>query len=176
MSAEKSLTLRWLVVVVVCWSAPHVWAAQPAAHFEQMREVLHENFEAYNHEDVPRMLKTLSPTIPNRQEFARQSEDLFATTDSYISVVEFEPVGIRLPYAVVRVVQRTSTREGSQPGSAEQVAYRAESKLLPGEEESEYIQSFKRENGKWRLWAAMPVETTAMRPSRCANGNCRFPR
>ena len=84
--------------------------------------------------------------------------------------------------------------------TADEAYYRENSKLLPSEEEVEYVQAFKREGGKWRLWLVM---TQPRKPyvgytddgvyhgpnsrainakngiavkSHCPNRNCSFPR
>ncbi len=150
---------------------------------KQIRAVLDRNFEAYNKEDVPGMLNTLSPTLPRRDEFAREATDNFRDNDAYISVHDFELLEVRGQFAVARVVQGTMVREGAPEPTEEQDFYREKSKLLPDAEKSEYIQAFKRENGKWRLWLIMdsPKPFTGNQDgvnvrSSCPNGNCGFPR
>jgi hypothetical protein len=146
------------------------------------------------------MMKTLSPTLPDRHEFERQSSKLFADTDAYISVKDFEVLDIRPPFATARVVQATMPAQDTPEPTAEEAYYRENSKLLPSEEEVEYVQAFKKEGGKWRLWLVM---TRPRKPyvgytddgvyhgpgakainakngiavkSHCPNGNCSFPR
>jgi len=188
---------RWILAAALLgFGAGYVFADES----ENIRAALDENFAAYNAEDVPRMMKTLSPTLPDRHEFERQSSKLFADTDAYISVKDFEVLDIRPPFATARVVQATMPAQDTPEPTAEEAYYRENSKLLPSEEEVEYVQAFKKEGGKWRLWLVM---TRPRKPyvgytddgvyhgpgakainakngiavkSHCPNGNCSFPR
>lgn len=155
-------------------------AGHPAE--EEIRGILNENFEAYNQEDVGRMLATLSPTLPGRNEFAQQAAQMFRDNDAYISVREFELLAVRGQYATARVVQGTLAAAGGAEATPEEVFYRANSKLLPDEEESQYVQAFKKERGKWRLWLIMTPPQAVTRSNNtakgndCPNGDCSFPR
>jgi hypothetical protein len=165
-----------------------------------IRAALDENFAAYNAEDVSRMMKSLSPTLPDRAEFAQQAGNLFADTDAYISVKDFEILEVRPPFATARVVQATMPAQDTPEPTADEAYYRENSKLLPSEEETEYVQAFKKEGGKWRLWLVMTkprkpyvgytddgvyhgpnarkinAENGVVTKSHCPNGNCSFPR
>lgn len=150
----------------------------------KIRAALDANFEAYNKEDVKAIMATLSPTMPGREQFAQEAAATFAGNDAYISVRDFELLGVRGQFAAARVVQGTTVRDGGDDPTQEQAFYRENSKLLPSEEVTEYVQSFKRENGKWRLWLIM-TPATSISPeqengvnvrSDCPNGNCGFPR
>lgn len=188
---------RWLLVAAVAIAAvQYVRADETAA----IRSALDENFAAYNAEDVPRMMKSLSPTLPDRAEFAQQAGKLFADTDAYISVKDFEILEVRPPFASARVVQATMPAQDTPEPTADEAYYRDNSKLLPSEEEVEYVQAFKKEGGKWRLWLVMTkprkpytgytddgvyhgpnarkinAENGVMTKSHCPNGNCSFPR
>lgn len=188
---------RWFLLAALVVFGARVLRADEAA---DIRAALDENFAAYNAEDVPRMMESLSPTLPSREEFAQQSAKLFADTDAYISVRDFEILEVRPPFATARVVQATSASEDTPEPSANEAYYRENSKLLPSEEQTEYVQAFKKEGGKWRLWLVM----TRPRPayvgyldngeyrgpnakainekngiktkSYCPNGDCSFPR
>lgn len=172
----------WLVVAALALGGFLVARADTAT---EIRDVLDRNFEAYNREDVEAMLQTLSPTIPKRQEFAEESARLFATTDSHISIEEFEFIEVRGQYATARVVQATYNNAKDELEQTDRdVAYRSQSALLPPAERVEYIQSFKRERGKWRLWAILTqpkplaAKTTNVNAEQdnCPDGNCSFPR
>lgn len=167
---------KWLVLVTIFFFG---FRALMAATPDDIRSVLDENFAAYNAEDLPRMMNTLSPTLPGRDEFAKQAKTFFEDADAYISVRDFEILEIRPPYATARVVQATVTGKTDQNPTADAVFYRENSQLLPSEEQVEYVQAFKREGGKWRLWLVMtqprtPAKTIAV--DNCPNGNCKFPR
>lgn len=188
---------RWLLAAALVFGAVQYARADEEL---KIRAALEENFAAYNAEDVPRMMKSLSPTLPDRKEFARQSAKLFADTDAYISIKDFELLEVNGQFAAARVVQATTAAQDAPEPSAEEAYYRENSKLLPSEEEVEYVQAFKKEGGKWRLWLVM---TKPKKPyvgytddgvyhgpgaakinrengvnvrSYCPNGNCSFPR
>jgi hypothetical protein len=189
----------WMAVLAfVLGYATYVNAERPEEM--EIRAALDQNFEAYNREDVPAMMATLSPTLPRRDEFAQQSAALFRDNDAYISVLDFELLEVRGQYAVARVIQGTTTRDDAPEPTPEEAFYREHSKLLPSEAETEYVQGFKKERGKWRLWLVM---TQPRKPfvgytddgvyhgpnaaeinrrngvktrSHCPGGNCSFPR
>lgn len=188
---------RWLLAAALVFGAVQYARADEEL---KIRAALEENFAAYNAEDVSRMMKSLSPTLPDRKEFARQSAKLFADTDAYISIKDFELLEVNGQFAAARVVQSTTAAQDAPEPSAEEAYYRENSKLLPSEEEVEYVQAFKKEGGKWRLWLVM---TKPKKPyvgytddgvyhgpgaakinrengvnvrSYCPNGNCSFPR
>lgn len=188
---------RWLLLAAIVFGGARLLRADEG---DNIRAAIEENFAAYNSEDVPRMMKSLSPTLPDREEFARQSDKLFKDTDSYIQLKDFEILEVRPPFATARVVQVTLPAKDTPEPTADEAYYRENSKLLPSEEEVEYVQAFKKEGGKWRLWLVM---TKPRKPyvgytddgvyhgpnakavnakngitvkSHCPNGNCSFPR
>lgn len=190
-------TWRWFLLAAIVLFGMRALRADDAA---AIRAAIDENFAAYNAEDVPRMMKSLSPTLPDRNEFARQSAKLFADTDAYISVHDFEILEIRPPFATARVVQATMAAQDTPEPTADEAYYRENSKLLPTEEKTEYVQAFKKEGGKWRLWLVMTRPRPAyvgyldngeyrgpnakevnarngiITKSYCPNGDCSFPR
>lgn len=188
---------RWLLAAALVFGAVQYARADEEP---KIRAALEENFAAYNAEDVPRMMRSLSPTLPDRNEFARQAVKLFADTDAYISIKDFELLEVRGQFATARVVQATMPAQDTPEPTAEEAYYRENSKLLPSEEEVEYVQAFKREGGKWRLWLVMTqprkpyvgytddgvyhgpnskvinAKNGVLVKSHCPNGNCSFPR
>jgi hypothetical protein len=190
-------TWRWLLLAAVLFGGMRMLRADET---DNIRAALDENFAAYNAEDVPRMMKSLSPTLPDRAEFAQQAGKLFADTDAYISVKDFELLEVRQPFATARVVQVTLPAQDTPEPTADEAYYRENSKLLPSEEEVEYVQAFKKEGGKWRLWLVMTqprkpyvgytddgvyngpnakavnAKNGITMKSHCPNGNCSFPR
>jgi len=191
----------WWWVAAIAFFVGYVSIVR-AEHPEEMeiRAALAENFEAYNREDVKAMMATLSPTLPRRDEFESQADKLFKDTDSYISVRGFELLEVKGQYAVARVVQGTATGEGIPEPTPDEAFYRENSKLLPDEAETEYVQAFKKERGKWRLWLIMSEprkpyvgytddgvyhgpgaaeinrKNGIAQKSQCPGGNCGFPR
>lgn len=189
----------WVAVGLLLVGYSQIVRAEHPAEAD-IRAALDQNFDAYNRENVKDMLATLSPTLPRREEFAQQAAELFRDNDAYISVRDFELLEVKGQYAAARVVQGTMAREDAPKPTEEQAFYRENSKLLPSEEETEYVQAFKKEGGKWRLWLIM---TQPRKPyvgytddgvyhgpgaaeinrkngvnvrSHCPNGNCGFPR
>jgi hypothetical protein len=138
---------------------------------DKIRDALDENFAAYNAEDLPRLMRSVSAVMPGRQQFAREAAQVFADNDVYISVHEYELLAVRPPWAAARVVQVTLPAKDEPVDPA---SYRAGTRLLP-EERSEYIQTFKKEGGKWRLWL-IEEPPAAQQRAACPNGNCSFPR
>lgn len=194
------LSMFWIWWALIAFLVGYTCAKADQPAETEIRAVLDRNFDAYNRENVKDMLATLSPTLPRREEFAQQAAETFRDNDAYISVREFELLEVKGQYAVARVVQGTTTGEAAAEPTAEQVFYRENSKLLPTEAETEYVQAFKKEGGKWRLWLVM---TQPRKPyvgytddgvyhgpnaaeinrkngvnvrSSCPNGNCGFPR
>ena len=58
---------------------------------------------------------------------------------------------VRLPYASARVVQDTLVLDRDSKSEAE-AGFRNNSALLPKGERVEYTNTFKKENGKWKLY------------------------
>lgn len=193
-----ALSFRWWVVValVAVWLTA-VARAEPA---EDIRAALNANFEAYNHENVPAMMDTLSPTLPDRDTFAEHAQRVFDNADVYIRVEDFELLEVRGNMAKARVVQVTLPASEVQDETKDEDFFRNNSALLPDAERVEYVQGFKREGGKWRLWLIMSqprepfvgytddgvyhgpnaaeinAKNGKFRKADCPNGNCGFPR
>lgn len=193
-------TFWWWAAAIALFVGYSQFARGDHPEEHKIRAALDQNFEAYNREDVKGMLATLSPTLPRREEFAQQAAETFRDNDAYISVRDFELLEVKGQYAAARVVQGTMARDDAPEPTEEQAFYRENSKLLPSEEETEYVQAFKKEGGKWRLWLIM---TQPRKPyvgytddgvyhgpgaaeinrkngvnvrSNCPGGNCGFPR
>ncbi len=122
---------------------------------EQIREVLEANFQACNHEDVKALVGTMSKSMPGVPEFAKEAKDTFDQTDAYFRLADFELVNLRPPFAAARVVQITlpANEKDRTTGTNRQIFYRGRSGLLPQWECVEYVQTFKREGGKWKVHA-----------------------
>ena len=107
------------------------------------------NFDACNRENIAEVMDSCSQEMPDREKFKRETESVFKEKDIHYSLVECELLAVNLPYAKARIVQDTHVldRKTNDIAAAE---YRNSSALLPGER-VEYINTFKKENGKWKL-------------------------
>lgn len=192
------MSFRWWVVaaVVLGWLTSVARADQ---EFD-IRAALDANFSAYNNEDVPTMMETLSPTLPDRDAFADHAQRVFETNDVYIRVEDFELLEVRGNMAKARVVQVTLPAKDVVEETDDEDFFRNNSGLLPDAERVEYVQGFKKEGGKWRLWLIMSQprkpfvgyddtgkyhgpnaaeinrKNGKIAKSDCPNGNCGFPR
>jgi hypothetical protein len=172
LSLVSALYLAWLSVAAVGAGAS-VWAAPPAApskaiekEAEQIRLVLEENFQACNNENVNALMATCSREPKGTEEFADEARTLFKETDVYLRLADFELLELKPPYASARVVQITlpADEKDRTSGDARQVFYRGNSALLPQWETCEYTQTFKKENGRWKLYAITTKPKPAVWP------------
>jgi serine/threonine protein kinase len=129
---------------------------------ENIRQAVLANFDACNKEDVPALMATISRQSPDQAEFKQQAETLFAATDVYMGLADFEILELRPPHAAARIVQITlpADAEDRTKGAPREVFFRDNSGLLPKWECCEYTQTFRKENGKWKLY----LITTEPRP------------
>jgi len=151
-------------------------AAPPATEVTKVRAVLEENFQATTLEDLPRLMATISSQAPDRDLFAKESQDVFDRTDVYVRLDAFELTGWRPPYAAARVVQTTLPKEANdrQEGN---VYYANNSALLTEAETVEYTQVFLKERGKWKvheITAAPRRIATPAAGGNCPDGNCKL--
>ena len=102
-----------------------------------------------NRENIAEVMDSCADEMPDREKFKRETESTFKEKDIHYSLVECELLAVRLPYAKARIVQDTHVldRKTNDIAAAE---YRNSSALLPGER-VEYINTFKKEKGKWKL-------------------------
>lgn len=127
-----------------------------------IRAVMEENFSACNEEDLPRLLKTMSQEMPNRDLFIAETKKEWAASDSYsrldeIAVLKHSnaPRAItRLPYATVRVVQ-TTVQAGERKSDEPPSEWAQRMVLAPGNQTVEYESLWKKESGKWRIVAGL---------------------
>lgn len=150
-------------------------AAPPASEVEAIRAVLEENFQATTHEDLPRLMNTISSQAPDRDLFAKESQEVFNRTDVYVRLDEFQLTGWRPPYAAARVVQTTLPKDEDdrQEGN---VYYADNSALLTTAETVEYTQVFLKERGKWKVHeiTSRPRKIATPATAGCPDGNCRL--
>jgi hypothetical protein len=152
---------RLLLVTILCvaFAASHGRAAPPASkaraqETDAIRSALEANFQACNNEDVKALVGTLSKSLPRVPEFTKEATDTFEQTDAYFRLADFEVLEVKPPYAVARVVQITLPKDEKDrtTGTNQQIFYRNHSGLLPQWECVEYVQTFKKEGGKWKLY------------------------
>lgn len=163
-----------LVAVAACLFVTACFSAPPASEVADIRAVLEENFQATTVEDLPRLMATISSRAPDRDKFAKESQDVFNRTDVYVRLDDFQMVGWKPPFAAARVVQTTLPKEENdrQEGN---VYYATNSALLPEAETVEYTQVFLKERGKWKVHEITSAPRT-IKPKAviqdCPNGRC----
>ena len=134
-----------------------------------IRLVMEENLAASDAEDMPRLLKTMSREMPNRELFIAETLKEWAAADTSTHVLEVEVLKhsdapnarTRLPYATVRIVQemRKSARD---PAGEEASDLSRQFGLDQEHPVVKYESLWKREGGKWKLVAGL----TEPRPRR----------
>lgn len=173
----------WLTICAVLFLLGEFLDSVTAAEPQAQRiaagclQCLQENFEAYNAEDVDAMMETLSPALPGRQQFARESQRLFDSADPYISIRDFEVIAMQAPYVAARVVQATHVDRST----VEATGFRQKSALLPVDEYTEYVQQFVWDGKEFKMWLTVTepqqlTEQQVQARSSCRGGNCQFPR
>lgn len=111
---------------------------------------MQRNFEACNAEDVRATMNTCSLEMPGRNQFERELFQTFRDKDIHYSLRECELLQVKFPYALARIVQDTIV-ENRSSDSIEREAYRNSSALLPKVDRVEYLNTFKYEQGEWKL-------------------------
>ena len=181
-----------VLALVICWQlGPQFAWAKPE---DEIRAVLEQNFAATSGEDLKTLMGTLDRQLPRRDEFEQEARSVFADTDLYMRVQEFELLAVRGPWAQARVVQLTMPKDDPEGlGTPNQKFYRRNSMLLPESQLVEYTQMFHKTNGKWRLWLVTtkpqpvlpdivttdgrvmhgPSASRSVFGGDCANGRCR---
>lgn len=121
---------------------------------EKMRKAVEANFQAINEEKLRDLLATCAKAMPAQQEFAAEAKALFEDTDVYMRLADFELIEYRPQFAAARIVQITlpADEKDRTSGTNQQIFYRGNSALLPDWECCEYVQTFVKEGGKWKLY------------------------
>ena len=109
------------------------------------------NFDACNREAIEAVMKSCADAMPDREKFRRETVATFAEKDIHYSLVECEVLDVRLPWAKARIVQDSHVLDRKSK-EQDQAAFRNSSALLPEGERVAYINTFKREKGKWKLF------------------------
>jgi len=166
-----------------------VLAAPPAQKIEQQcRAILEQNFAAVAAEDLKALRRTSAKDAGTKQqqdEFCKEAEQMFESTDVYMRLVDFQMLRVQMPMAEAMVLQLTlpANESDREPVLHQRLGlnFRHHSALLPEYELVTYKQLFKYENGKWKvhLVSSVPVAAEANKlpeQADCPNGNCQFPR
>ena len=148
---------RHITALRVCWVV--VWliplpalAAPPTPREQQLiTEAMNINFEACNREDIDAVMKSCADAMPDRDKFRRETAASFEDKDIHYSLVECETLDVQPPWAKARIVQDTHVLDRNSK-TRDEAAYRNSSALLPGGERVEYINTFKKEKGVWKLY------------------------
>ena len=152
----KSLCRRltWVncIIVVIAVDMTTLNAAHPDSRTEQkVREAMQYNFDACNREDIEATMDSCADAMPDRPKFREETLKTFQEKDIHYSLAECELIQVRLPYASARIVQDTLVLDRDSKSEAE-AGFRNSSALLPKGERVEYVNTFKKENGKWKLY------------------------
>jgi hypothetical protein len=157
--------LSQLVLVLAIAVIGILWA--PVTHAEDaitraIRLVMEENLAASDAEDMPRLLRTMSREMPNRELFIEETLKEWAAADTSTHVLEVEVLKhsdapnarTRLPYATVRIVQEM-TKSARDPASEEASDLSRQFGLDQEHPVVECESLWKREGGKWKLVAGL---------------------
>jgi len=139
------------VLVVSLLSFPAL-AAPPTPREQQLiTDAMLFNFDACNREHIEDVMKSCADAMPDRDKFRQESLATFDEKDIHYSLVECEVLDVRPPWAKARIVQDTHVLD-RESRDRDRAAFRNSSALLPGGQRVEYLNTFKRENGKWKLY------------------------
>jgi hypothetical protein len=160
--SRSTPVLSVVAVMAVFLTPPYRAAFAVDSATRAIRVVMEENLAACNEEDMPRLLKTMSQEMPNRELFIAETKKEWAASDSYARLDEIEvlkhsnaPRAItRLPYATVRVVQ-TTVQSGERKSDEPPTEWAKRMVLAPGDHTVEYETLWKKEGGKWRMVAGL---------------------
>ncbi|NDC39369.1 MAG: hypothetical protein EBZ48_15230, partial [Proteobacteria bacterium] len=134
------------------WLCQPALAAPPSARDKQgIHEAMVFNFDACNREHIEDVMKSCADAMPDREKFRRETLATFEEKDIHYSLVECEVLDVRVPWAKARIVQDTHVLD-RESKDQDQAAFRNSSALLPSGARVEYINTFKKENGKWKLY------------------------
>jgi hypothetical protein len=138
--------------LVLVASATLSVAAPPTPREKQLvTEAMNVNFDACNREDIDAVMKSCADAMPEREKFRNETLAMFKDKDIHYSLVECEVLDVQLPWAKARIVQDTHVLDRDS-NTRDEAAYRNSSALLPGGERVEYINTFKKEKGVWKLY------------------------
>lgn len=170
--------VRLLLVAVIAAAFVYVVEARgesPAAVEKGIRANLEENFRASNAEDLPRLLRSMSREMPQKQLFVAACKKEWAAANMYHRLIDVkvlkhsdaEHARCDYPYAVALVTQQSvvvsqqnirAMRESCPDGRCpmdkdDELAHIFG--LKPKWETVQLQMLFKHENGKWKLVAGL---------------------
>lgn len=119
---------------------------------------MNRNFDACNRENIKDVMNSCSMEMPDRERFEKETVVVFRDKDIYYRLLDCELLEVKFPYALARIRQQTMLGDRSAEGK-EQELYRNSSALVP-DEYVEYLNTFKFEDGEWKLL----VIVSQMRP------------
>lgn len=160
-SEQVRFPVRFLAACAVWLSSGPLFAAPieklPLAirkEAERIRDAVEQNFQACTEENVKDLLATCSRQSPGLNDFAKEAQTLFDKTDVYMRLADFELLEFRPPHAAARIVQITLPKDEKDKtkGEPKEIFYQERSALLPKWECCEYTQTFRKEDGKWKLY------------------------
>lgn len=117
---------------------------------EGVTAAMQVNFEACNREDIKSVMDSCAVEMPDRDKFERETIDVFEEKDIYYRLVSCDLIEVKFPYALAKIVQETHLKDRSA-SDKKQLYYRNSSALVPEEECVEYLNTFKCEDGVWKL-------------------------
>lgn len=137
----KKIIIKVLVFILLFCCPGIVFAQEDSEQFHkisaELKGILLENFDAYQKEEMPRVLATVhtqSPGYLANNDIGRQ---IFPAYDLKYELMNFKYLITDGDYALARVLQKTSKVKGP--------AFR--NNLI------DLIVLFKQEKGKWKLWS-----------------------
>lgn len=140
-----------LPLAALLLAAPAYAAKPDRTTAEQVRRAMIRNFDACNREDIEATMDSCADAMPDREKFRRETLETFKDKDIHYSLVECELLDVSLPWAKARIVQDTHVLDRSSCNACQE-GYRNNTALLPKAQRVEYINTFKKENGKWKLY------------------------
>jgi hypothetical protein len=177
-TASSTRRISCAAFALVVAAQPPVHALDPDSPIAQrearkMQAVLEENFQAINEENLKKLLGTTSRYTGTQQEmaeFAAEAKQMFADTDVYMRLVDFELTDFAPPTAYATVIQLTlpANEQVSDDDLANRklgtTHFRSNSALLPEYELCSYRQRFNFEGGKWKVHRVVSQPVKAQWP------------
>ena len=102
-----------------------------------LRQVMANNFEAYNKKDINALMAGIDSRSPDYEATKNAAAEQFKTLGVNTALVDFVPMGHDDEFAVARIKAKTTGKPGS--GFADNTV--------------DAIVLFHQENGQWKLWS-----------------------
>lgn len=121
-------------------------------------KLMEENCAAATAEDLPRVLATMSSEMPQRELFIEQCRREWAETDSYHRIENVKVVRTRGAYAIAIITQTVMTQPQAEDSDADHGPDPELSHAMSLHTDVPTTQVpmlFKREKGKWKLFAGL---------------------